>query len=62
MSAKLRKKVLALIKEEPLTLKELSALTGNSDKKIFRIIRKLFEKGQVDSIYVPDGESKYKAI
>ena len=62
MSAKLRKEVLALIKEEPLTLKELVTLTGTSNKKIFRIIRKLFEKGTIDSIYVPDGDSKYKAI
>ena len=59
MSAKLKKEILRLLSEKPLTLIELSELTETSNKKMFRTIRKLFQKNEIDSIYEEDGESKY---
>jgi len=59
LSAKLKKEILRLLSEKPLTLIELSELTETSNKKMFRTIRKLFQKNEIDSIYEEDGESKY---
>ena len=61
MSAKLKKEVIQLLKEKPLTLKELAEIMGTSNKKMFKIIRSLFQKGKIDTIYDKSGESKYKA-
>lgn len=61
MSAKLKKEVLRLLKENPLTLKELAELTGTPNKKMFRAIRSLFQDGEIESVFVEQGESKYKA-
>ncbi len=61
MSVKLKKEVLRLTNETPLTLKELAELTDTSDKKMFRIIRSLFKDGKLDSIFVKGGKSKYKS-
>jgi predicted transcriptional regulator len=62
LSAKLKKEILKLLKERPLTLMELAELTETSPKKTFRVIRKLFENGEIDSIFVEDGESKYTIV
>jgi predicted transcriptional regulator len=60
LSAKLKKEVLKLLKEKPLTLKELAEITTTPDKKMFRIIRSLFEKEKIDTTY-EDGLTKYEA-
>jgi DNA-binding MarR family transcriptional regulator len=61
LSAKLKKEVLRLAKETPLTLKELAELTGTTEKRMFRIIRSLFEKGEIDPVRDDSGKSRYRA-
>ncbi len=35
--------------DKPLTLAEIAGITGQSEKKIFKELRSLFEKGVIDT-------------
>lgn len=59
MSAKLKRQALQLLAEEPLSLKELAAKMGLKEKKTYRIIKSLFEKGQIRSFRDEDKQRRY---
>ncbi|MCW3977915.1 MAG: hypothetical protein NWE77_08290 [Candidatus Bathyarchaeota archaeon] len=54
---KLEKSVISTLEgcDEGLTLAEIAQKTGESEKKVFKVLRKLFQKGIVDS-----GNRRYK--
>ena len=60
MSAKLKKQALQLITEQPLTLKELSEKMGLKEKRAFKILRSLFEKGEIKSFKDQDNQRRYR--
>jgi len=51
------KLVLEVLGDEELTLQEIADKTGEKPKKIFKVLRKLFEKEMVDT-----KSRKYKRI
>ncbi|MCW3976479.1 MAG: winged helix DNA-binding protein [Candidatus Bathyarchaeota archaeon] len=54
---KLEKRVISTLegRDEGLTLAEIAQATGESEKKVFKALRKLFEKDLVDT-----GNRRYK--
>ena len=62
VSAKLRKQALQLLAEQPLTLKELAEKMGLKEKRAFRILRSLFEKGQIKSFKDQDNVRRYMPV
>jgi len=62
VSAKLRKQALQLLAEQPLTLKELAEKMGLKEKRTFRILRSLFEKGQIKSFKDQDNVRRYMPV
>ena len=50
--AKLDEEIVLLLKESgvPMTLKEIAAKVGKSEKAVFRALQRLFEKEKVDCI------------
>jgi DNA-binding MarR family transcriptional regulator len=61
MSARLRRRALELLSENPLTLKELTEALEISEKRAFRVLRHLFEKGLIDSYKDEEGRRRYRA-
>ncbi|MFQ6053249.1 MAG: MarR family transcriptional regulator [Candidatus Bathyarchaeia archaeon] len=59
MSAKLKREALLLLREQPLTLKELAEKMGLKEKRAFRILRSLFEKGEITSFRGEDNQRRY---
>lgn len=50
--AKLDDEIVSLLKESgvPMTLKEIAAKLGKSEKAVFRALQRLFEKEKVDCV------------
>jgi len=61
MSAKLRRRALELLSESPLTLREVAEALDISEKRAFKILRYLFEKGLIDSFKDEEGRRRYRA-
>lgn len=60
VSAKLKKQALQLIAEEPLTLRELAEKMDLKEKRAFRILRSLFQKGEISSFRDQDNQRRYR--
>ena len=59
MSAKLKKQALQLLAEEPLSLKELAVKMDLKEKRAYRVIKSLFQKGQIRSFRDEDNQRRY---
>jgi len=59
---KLKKDVLKILAEQPLTLKELAAKMGLKEKKVFNLLKSLFEASEVTAKRVDDGQRKYRLL
>lgn len=62
MSAKLRKQALQLLSEQPMTLKELAEKMEIKEKRTFRILRSLFQKGQISAYTDGDKKRRYRSV
>jgi DNA-binding IclR family transcriptional regulator len=58
-TAKLKKDVIKYLDVEPLSLTELAAKMGLKEKRVFRLLRSLFESGEVKSVKHLDGSRRY---
>jgi DNA-binding CsgD family transcriptional regulator len=59
MSAKLKKEILKLLSEEPMSLKEIAAKMDLKEKRVFRLLRSLFQKDQIKSFKGEDSQRRY---
>jgi len=59
LSAKLKKQALQLLAEEPLSLKELAVKMDLKEKRAYRVIKSLFQKGQIRSFRDEDNQRRY---
>ena len=59
-TAKLKKDVLKQLQVKPLSLAELAVVMGLKEKRVFRLLRSLFEGGEIASLRGPDGARKYR--
>ena len=59
-TAKLKKDVLKHLQVKPLSLAELGAVMELKEKRVFRLLRSLFEGGEIASLRGPDGIRKYR--
>ena len=62
MSAKLKRQMLQLLAEEPITLKELAEKLEIKEKRAFRLIRSLFNEGKIDSFTDVDNRRLYRIV
>jgi sugar-specific transcriptional regulator TrmB len=62
LSAKIKKQALQLLTEEPLSLKELSSKMELTDKRTYKVLKSLFEKGQVASFRDADKQRRYRIV
>jgi len=62
MSAKLKKEALKLLQEKSMSLSELAEAMELKEKRVFRILRSLFEAEAITSLRAPDGVRKYRAL
>jgi sugar-specific transcriptional regulator TrmB len=58
----MKKQALQLLAEEPHSLKELSSKMDLTDKRTYKILKSLFEKGQVTSFKGTDKHRRYRAV
>jgi hypothetical protein len=59
-TAKLKKDVLKHLQEKPLSLAELAVVMELKEKRVFRLLRNLFEGAEITSLRGPDGVRKYR--
>ncbi len=59
-TAKLKKEVVKNLQTKPLSLGEIAAAMELKEKKVFRLLRSLFEGGEIASLRGPDGIRKYR--
>ena len=59
-TAKLKKEVVKHLKVKPLSLAELAAAMALKEKRVFRLLRSLFEGGEIASLRGFDGIRKYR--
>ena len=59
-SAKLKKDIIKNLEVEPLSLAEIAVKLDLKEKKVFRLLRSLFEKGEIVSNRGADGSRKYR--
>jgi predicted transcriptional regulator len=62
LSAKIKKQALQLLTDEPLSLKELSSKMDLTDKRTYKVLKSLFEKGQVASFKDTDKQRRYRVV
>jgi len=62
MSAKLKKDALKILQEKPMSLVELAEALGLKEKRVFRILRSLFEAEAITSLRSSDGARKYRVL
>ena len=60
MSAKLKKRALEILDDNPLTLKELADKLEIGEKRTFRILRSLFQKGEIKSFMGKENKKLYQ--
>ena len=59
-TAKLKKDVLKHLQVKPLSLAELAAVMELKEKRVFRLLRSLFEGGEIAPLRGSDGARKYR--
>ncbi len=59
-SATLRNKIGVLLLERPMTLKEIAAELGVTEKKAYSLLKNMFQNERVDSFKDVDGLRKYR--
>ncbi len=59
-TAKLKKDVLKNLQVKPMTLAEIAAAMGLKEKRVFRLLRSLFEGGEIAASRGADGARKYR--
>ena len=59
-TAKLKKDVVKHLQEKPLSLAEIAASMELKEKRVFRLLRSLFEGGEIESARGLDGIRKYR--
>jgi DNA-binding IclR family transcriptional regulator len=59
-STKLKKDILKELEAEPLSLAEIALKLELKEKKVFRLLRSLFEKGEIAPNRGADGSRKYR--
>ena len=59
-TAKLKKDVVKHLQTKPLSLAEIAAAMDLKEKKVFRLLRSLFEGGEIASTRGVDGIRKYR--
>lgn len=59
-TAKLKKEVVKHLQVKPLSLAEIAAAMEQKEKKVFRLLRSLFEGGEIVSLRGLDGIRKYR--
>ena len=59
-TAKLKKDVVKHLQEKPLSLTEIAAAMELKEKRVFRLLRSLFEGGEIASTRGMDGIRKYR--
>jgi DNA-binding IclR family transcriptional regulator len=59
-TAKLKKDALKCLQEKPISLAELAEKMELKEKKVFRLLRSLFEGGEITSLRGADGIRKYR--
>jgi len=61
VSAKLRKQALQLLAEQPMTLRELAEKMELKEKRAFKVLRSLFEKGEISAFTDDDKIRRYRS-
>jgi DNA-binding IclR family transcriptional regulator len=59
-TAKLKKDVLKYLQVKPLSLAEIAEAMELKEKRVFRLLRSLFEGGEIVSLRGTDGIRKYR--
>lgn len=59
-TAKLKKDVMKHLQTQPLSLAEIAAAMELKEKRVFRLLRSLFEGGEIAAIRGADGLRKYR--
>ncbi|MCX6649070.1 MAG: hypothetical protein NTV61_06745 [Candidatus Bathyarchaeota archaeon] len=59
-TAKLKKEAVKHLQLKPLSLAEIAAAMELKEKRVFRLLRSLFEGGEIVSLRGPDGIRKYR--
>jgi len=59
-SAKLKKDILKVLVEQPMTLKELALNMGLKEKKVFNLLKGLFSAGEISLVREEDGQRRYR--
>jgi len=59
-TAKLKKDALKQLQVKPLNIKELAVVMELKEKKVFRLLRSLFEGGEITSFRGTDGSRIYR--
>jgi hypothetical protein len=59
-TAKLKKEVVKHLQAKPLSLAEIAAMMELKEKKVFRLLRSLFEGAEIVSLRGLDGIRKYR--
>lgn len=62
MSAKLKKQALQILAEQPLTLKELSMKMDVTEKRLFKILRSLFQDGKLKAFKDEENLRRYRLL
>ena len=60
-TAKLKKDALKVLVAEPMALKELAAAMGLKEKKVFNLLKGLFESGDIVPMKAAEGKRKYRS-
>jgi predicted transcriptional regulator len=62
VSAKLKKQALQILAEQPLTLKELSMKMDVTEKRLFKILRSLFQDGKLKAFKDEENLRRYRLL
>jgi len=62
VSAKLKKQALQILAEQPLTLKELSLKMDVTEKRLFKILRSLFQDGKLKAFKDEENLRRYRPL
>jgi DNA-binding IclR family transcriptional regulator len=61
-SAKLKKQILLHLADQPLSLKEVAEKMDLKEKKAFRLLRSLFQKGEIEVFRDIDKIRRYQHV
>ena len=62
MSPKLKKQALQILAEQPLTLKELSLKMDVTEKRLFKLLRSLFQDGKLKAFKDEENLRRYRPL